>query len=69
MSKPDRTKSILEDFIDAATNHGRDSEPEHEVGDLQDMLRVAWSIMSPTQRIQFINHDTPHDILEEWGGQ
>jgi hypothetical protein len=61
-------KSIIEDIIKAAANHGRDSEPDHEVGDLQDLLRVAWKIMEPTQRIRLWNHETTAGILNEWGG-
>lgn len=61
------TPSMLDDFIKAATNHGRDSEPDHEVGDLQDMLRTAWKIMTPEQRIRFMNHETPAGIRSEWG--
>lgn len=60
-------KSILDDIIAAAANHGRDSEPDHEVGDLQDLLRVAWKIMTPQQRTQFWNHDTTHEILKSGG--
>jgi hypothetical protein len=57
---------LIEAYIAAAEQHGKDSEPDHEVGDLQDMLRVAWSLMTPAQRVSFINHDTPHDIISEW---
>jgi hypothetical protein len=28
-------------YIAAARQHGEDSEPDHEVGDLQDLLREA----------------------------
>ncbi|UGY15222.1 hypothetical protein HAP48_0042975 [Bradyrhizobium septentrionale] len=61
-------KSVIEDIIEAAAKHGRESEPDHEVGDLQDLLRVAWKIMEPRQRIRFWNHDTTTELLKEWGG-
>lgn len=61
--------SIIDDIIEAAANHGRDSEPDHEVGDLQDLLRVAWKIMTPQQRVRFWNDDTTNGIIKEWGGK
>jgi hypothetical protein len=39
----------VERLIDSAAQHGRDSEPDHEVGDLQDFLRLAWSLMTDEQ--------------------
>ena len=38
----------------AAKDHGMDSEPDHEVGDLQDSLRAMWGILSPLQKLQFM---------------
>lgn len=40
----------LERLLKAAAAHGRESDPDHEVGDLQDILRSAWRTMSPEQR-------------------
>lgn len=37
-------------IIAAAQRHGTDSEPDHEVGDLQDALRLCWSRLSTTQQ-------------------
>lgn len=46
---------ILEKLFGAADNHGEDSgEPDHTVGDLQDMVRRAWAIMSVGQKLQFL---------------
>lgn len=58
-------KSILEDIIEAAAKHGRAGDFEQEVGNLQQLLRAAWKIMTPQQRIQFWNHDTTTDILSD----
>ena len=33
----------------AATQHGFDDDPHHEVGDLQDALRIALRLMTPDQ--------------------
>lgn len=38
---------LVEDIIQAAQQHGEESEPDHEVGDLQDALRLAWIKLSP----------------------
>lgn len=43
----------IEAYLDAAKTHGEDSEPDHEVGDLQQYLRAAWAIMTPEQQAQF----------------
>jgi hypothetical protein len=42
--EPDK---ILEDIFQAAKAHGEESEPEHEVGDLQEALSIAWAKLSP----------------------
>jgi hypothetical protein len=39
----------VEHLIEAATRHGQESEPDHEIGDLQQFLRLAWEIMTPAQ--------------------
>lgn len=45
--------SELEKLIDAAKSHGEESEPDHEVGDLQDYLRAMWELLTPQQRLAF----------------
>ena len=42
-------------ILKAAEAHGRDSEPEHEVGDLQDAVIAAWGIMSVEQRTKLLD--------------
>jgi len=37
-------------IIHSAEQHGINSEPEHEVGDLQDALEIAWELLTPDQR-------------------
>jgi len=37
-------------LIEAATLHGENSEPDHEVGDLQELFLACWLVMSPEQR-------------------
>lgn len=57
-------EKTIDRLINAAKQHGEDSEPDHEVGDLQDYLRAAWRIMSPAQRLQFMKDDAVRDVAE-----
>lgn len=40
----------LQTLLAAARQHGEDSEPEHEVGDLQQMLSWAWGMLTEENR-------------------
>lgn len=40
----------IEDLISAAQEHGLQSEPDHEVGDLQEILRTAWELLPENKR-------------------
>ncbi len=44
-------RDLLAEIVDAAKRHGRASEPEHEVGDLEDALTGAWGMLTPEQRL------------------
>jgi len=44
----------IETIIQYAEQHGIDSEPDHEVGDLQDMLRTFWQKADEHTRQKFI---------------
>ena len=44
----------IEFYINAAHKHGEYSDPDHEVGDLQTLLRALWSLQTPEQRTTFI---------------
>lgn len=54
-------------LIEAAERHGSESEPDHEIGDLQDLLNAALSSMSPAQVAEFSKSDTVKELLQEWG--
>lgn len=54
----------VEFYLKAARTHGEDSEPDHEVGDLQDFLRTMWSVLTPAQRLSFAKNETVHTTLE-----
>lgn len=48
-------------ILNAAQAHGMESEPDHEVGDLQDALIAAWKLLSSEQRVALVNG------LDLWG--
>jgi hypothetical protein len=45
MTTPD-----IEVVLEAAKLHGEDSDPDHEVGDLQDFARLCWKRLTPDQK-------------------
>lgn len=45
----------LECILNSAQQHGEDSEPDHEVGDLQDALRIAWELLDGKGRQTLIS--------------
>lgn len=53
----------IEFYRNAAKNHGQDSEPEHEVGDLQGFLRAIWTLTSQEQRHAFAKSPAVQMIL------
>jgi hypothetical protein len=56
-----------EDLIELAKQHGEDSEPDHEVGDLQELLRAAFSFMAADQLRAFIALPEVQDVLDGMG--
>lgn len=54
----------VERILNAAEQHGQNSEPDHEVGDLQDVLRAAWSLMSTEQRNQLMAAAETVNVLQ-----
>jgi len=69
MATPDngRKEPIMADiemYIAAAAQHGEDSEPDHEVGDLQTYLRAMWDLLSEQQRNEFATRVPVCDTLE-----
>ena len=47
-------KNAIEDLLNAAKAHGEDSDPDHEVGDLQDILRTCFVVMEDDQAREVI---------------
>ena len=49
--------------IKAAEEHGKNSEPDHEVGDLQDLLMEMWELLNPTQKALFMGREQVRDLI------
>lgn len=67
MTTPEIQSNILLDvdfYLKAAAQHGLDEDPDHEVGDLQSLLRAAWSVMTSEQRGQFALSDEVKSCVE-----
>ncbi len=60
------SRDDLEALLGAAAAHGRESEPDHEIGDLHGILRAAWELLTPAQKRQL--WDSQRDLLDQWGG-
>lgn len=55
----------LERLLQAADNHAEDSgEPDHAIGDLQDLLRAAWALMTLEQRRALVASDAADAVIE-----
>lgn len=56
---------ILEKLFKGADNHGEDAgESDHTVGDLQDLLRAAWGILSASQKEELLKDDAVEAIVD-----
>jgi hypothetical protein len=47
-------QDLTERIVRAARIHGQESDPEHEVGDLQDALRLAFKYLPEDQQEQVL---------------
>ena len=61
---------ILDLILDAAKAHGEADDPDHEVGDLQQLARDLWSVLTPAQRTAFpsssVNIVDWTEFVTEW---
>ena len=58
----------LENYLGFARGHGETTDTRQWVEDLEDMLRIAWDLMSPEQRSAFREHPDILAIAEAAGG-
>lgn len=58
------TSSLLEELLAAAKAHGDESEPDHEVGDLQGLLASCWERLTPEQQREVYGEH--QELIAEW---
>ncbi len=51
-------------LLEAARLHGENSEPDHEIGDLQDLFVACWLVMSPEQRALALSDPAVQDLFD-----
>ncbi len=59
----------VERFLNSALRHGTDSEPDHEVGDLQEYLRAMWQLLTPQQKLDFVRAESVQATLTAAEGE
>jgi hypothetical protein len=57
----------IEDVLDLAEAHGQDSDPDHEVGDLQDVCRRLWQYIPPETRERVVLPELRRYVRETMG--
>lgn len=62
-------KFNAETLIDAALEHGENSEPDHEAGDLQQYIRSSWELLTRTQRRDFYTTPAILSVIETSTGK
>lgn len=59
----------VETLIAASLQHGQDSEPDHEAGDLQEYLREGFSLLNADQRRALLHHPRLKSAVKTATGQ
>ncbi len=69
MTKKSESKLLDIDFyLEVAKQHAEDY-PDHEVGDLQDFLRVIWELLPRNQKLAIARAPGIHSVLEGAGAE
>lgn len=62
--------AFISQILEAAKQHGLTSEPDMEVGDLQQLARDLWATLTPAQRKHFELMSGPvicwKDFIKQW---
>lgn len=58
------TPNLLLQLLACAEQHGRLSEPDHEVGDLQEIIFSCWKRLSPELQRQV--YDENKHLIRDW---
>ena len=59
----------VETLIAASLQHGQDSEPDHEAGDLQEYVRAGWGLLTTHQRKALLEHPRLKSAVETATGK
>ncbi len=65
-TEEDMTEDLLAQLLAAAEAHGVESEPDHEVGDLQQILFSCWSRLTPAQQREVFRENA--ELVAQWVG-
>jgi hypothetical protein len=59
----------LDEYLDlilaAAEIHGEEADPEHEVGDLQEVIYEMWSVLTDDQKAVVVASTA--ELVDTWG--
>ena len=58
------TTDMLDKLLAAAEAHGKESDADHEVGDLQGVLRSCWKRLTPKQQLEV--YQEHEEIVAGW---
>lgn len=56
-----------ETYTNAAETHGSIDDPDHEIGDLQQLFRTAFDMLAPNQKRAFFFHPEVRSVLSSAG--
>jgi hypothetical protein len=59
---------FIQAILIAAENHGKESDPEHEVGDLQDLVWYLWLRIPGKCRDEIMSSEQWQDFIADHGG-
>jgi hypothetical protein len=65
----DLNDEAIEKLLDAAQAHGDDLGSETQIGDLEELCRLIWGVLTPEQRALVWEADTAQDLLKELPGE
>lgn len=58
------TNALASRFADTMQHHGEESGPNYVIGDIQQVLAVAFAIMTPQQRIRLMEDQGVRDVFD-----
>ena len=66
-TQAEQEEGLVCEIMSAADRHGEQSEPEHEVGDLQDAIRLMWGKLTYEQKRAV--HNDYFQMHGHWDGR